>query len=184
MGYFLWSALFICLGLLVSVQGEGSRKKIFQWKGVTSRFPSRYFTQLYVKCLENCYWNPLLSRTGAFLPWPEQNGLLWGLHSPVLDAIWITAEITIWNFAICHPSSQGELCSLLIPMDMIPRKASRLETNYILISRASPVGLKSKAMASAHAPVALKNQKLEHTLHISNISPLKVKNLVAWHIFS
>lgn len=100
----------------------------------------------------------------AFLPWQEQNGLLWGLHSPVLGALWISVKITIWNLEICHPSSWGEPCSLLlIPMDVVPWKATRPETSPILISRASPMGLKSKAVAAARCPSCSEEPKaVEH----------------------
>lgn len=91
MGHFLWIALFFCLGLLVSLQGEISRKNellVKAMKGLTYRFPSSCFAQLYIGYFERYYQNQLLSR--ILLSFPDRTIMAhYGVSTP---QSWVLCE--------------------------------------------------------------------------------------------
>lgn len=91
MGHFLWIALFICLGLLVSLQGEISREielLVKAMKGMTYRFPSRYFAHPYIRYFERYYQNQLLSR--VLLSFPDRTRMAhYGVSTP---QSWVLCE--------------------------------------------------------------------------------------------
>lgn len=137
--------------------------------------------QIFCTALHKIFSKLLLKSTPpkgcSFLLWQQQNGLLWGLHSPGLSVGCILAEITIWNIENWHPCSLGEPCNIVLtPMDIEAQKATR--TSHILISRTFPRGLKSRAVAAAHCPSCSRESKAK--AHRSSASSLEVKNLVKW----
>lgn len=71
MGYFLWIALFICLGFLVALQGEISRKKELLVKAMKGN-DFQISLQIFCTALHEVLGNLLLKSaplTGcAFLP--------------------------------------------------------------------------------------------------------------------
>lgn len=155
MGYFLWIALFICLGFLVALQGEISRKKELLVKAMKGN-DFQISLQIFCTALHKVLGNLLLKSaplTGcAFLPWDEQNGL--DIRHP-----------------LCGETQQP--CSLLLIL-VVPRKATRTQTSQVLVPRASPLWLKSKELATACSPSFSPStkHKHKHALQISNVWPL------------
>lgn len=113
--------------------------------------------QIFCTALHKILGNLLLKSAPlkgcAFLPWDEWNGL--DIRRPP-----------------CGETQQP--CSLLLIL-VVPWKATRTETSQVLMPRASPLWLKSKAVAAACFPnfsPSTKHKSTEHALQISNMWPL------------